>query len=136
MGACLHDVQAFASYASWVRVSSAGQRTCSAFVSSALTLPAHSTYTIECTLLPLVVDDPRAHGAIGLHTDATATSSSLSTPVYCLAFWYGLWCSAAWAMYHSATDGNAALVDFFKYIPAVCALVDIYAFPVRHGPGQ
>ena len=86
--------------------------------------------TIERTPLPLVVIDGQhpaqthqAHGAIEQPTDTTATSSSLSSPVYRLAFWYGLWCSAAWAMYHSATDGNSALVDFFKYIPAVCALV-------------
>lgn len=82
--------------------------------------------TIERTPLPLVVVDgqhhhaeAQAHGAIEQSTD----SSSPSYPVYRLAFWYGLWCSAAWAMYRSATDGNAALVDFFRYIPAVCALV-------------
>src|SRR6266478_845912 len=84
--------------------------------------------TIERTPLPLVVDGPHhapphAHGAIELHTDATTTTTSLSSPVYRLTFWYGLWCSAAWAIYRSATDGNVALVDFFKYIPAVCALV-------------
>jgi hypothetical protein len=93
--------------------------------------------TIERTPLPLVVVDgqhhhaqvQQAHGAIEQPTDtiniATSPSSSSLThsPVYRLAFWYGLWCSAAWAMYRSATDGNSALVDFFKYIPAVCALV-------------
>lgn len=88
--------------------------------------------TIERTPLPLVVVDDgqhhhaqaqQAHGAIEQPTDTIATSPSFSFPVYRLAFWYGLWCSAAWAMYRSATDGNSALVDFFKYIPAVCALV-------------
>jgi hypothetical protein len=90
--------------------------------------------TIERTPLPLVVVDgqlhaqaQQAHGAIEQPTDtiniATSSSPSPSFPVYRLAFWYGLWCSAAWAMYRSATDGNSALVDFFKYIPAVCALV-------------
>jgi hypothetical protein len=89
--------------------------------------------TIERTPLPLVVVDgqhhhaqaQQAHSSIGQPTDtiATSPSSSPSSPVYRLAFWYGLWCSAAWAMYRSATDGNSALVDFFKYIPAVCALV-------------
>ncbi|KAN0112004.1 EXS family domain containing protein [Russula decolorans] len=91
--------------------------------------------TIERTPLPLVVIDgqhhhaqvQQAHGAIEQPTNTIATSSSssssLHSPVYRLAFWYGLWCSAAWAMYRSATDGNSALVDFFKYVPAVCALV-------------
>jgi len=83
--------------------------------------------TIERTPLPLIVVDgqhhAQVHGAIEQSTDTIATSSSYSSPVYRLAFWYGLWCSAAWAMYSSATDGNSALVDFFKYIPAVCALV-------------
>jgi hypothetical protein len=37
--------------------------------------------------------------------------------------WYGLWCFITWALYRSATYGNASLVDFFKYIPVVCALV-------------
>ena len=84
--------------------------------------------TTERTPLPLVVvNGPQyhlqAHGAIEQPTDAIAIATSSSSPVYRLAFWYGLWCSAAWAMYHSATDGNPALVDFFKYVPAVCALV-------------
>ncbi|KAF8499751.1 EXS family-domain-containing protein [Russula emetica] len=86
--------------------------------------------TIERTPLPLIVVDGQHHAQAQPHgamieqpTDTITTSPSLSSPVYRLAFWYGLWCSAAWAMYHSATDGNAALVDFFKYIPAVCALV-------------
>lgn len=87
--------------------------------------------TTQRTPLPLVVDDDgqhhalaqRAHGAIEIEQPADATSHSHSSPVYRLAFWYGLWCSAAWAMYRSATDGRPALVDFFKYVPAVCALV-------------
>jgi hypothetical protein len=90
--------------------------------------------TIERTPLPLVVDDShrhalaqQAHGAIEQPADTTiaisTTSHSPSSPVYRLAFWYGLWCSAAWTMYHSATDCRPALVDFFKYVPAVCALV-------------
>lgn len=48
---------------------------------------------------------------------------ALYTPVYRLAFWYGLWCTLAWMLYRLATHGSAVLVDFFKYIPAVCALV-------------
>jgi hypothetical protein len=75
--------------------------------------------TIEYTPLPL--EAQQAHRAIEQPTDATSPSPFYS--VYRLAFWYGLWCSAAWAMYRSATDGNPALVDFFKYVPAVCALV-------------
>lgn len=51
------------------------------------------------------------------------TTASFYSPVYRLALWYGLWCSAAWMLYRFASDGNAVLVDFFKYIPAVCALV-------------
>jgi hypothetical protein len=74
------------------------------------------------TPLPLIVDDHRhAHGAI--KQPAGANIVSLCSPVYRLALWYGLWCSAAWALYRFATDGNAVLVNFFKYIPAVCALV-------------
>jgi hypothetical protein len=84
--------------------------------------------TIERTSsLPLVVDDSQrhalaqqGHGAIEQPSD---TSHSHYFPVYRLAFWYGLWCSAAWAMYRSATDGRPVLVDFFKYVPAICALV-------------
>ena len=94
--------------------------------------------TIERSPLPLVVDEhhhqhalaqqaQQQHGAPIEQLSASDTSSSsspsLSSPVYRLAFWYGLWCSAAWAMYRFATDGNPALVDFFKYVPAVCALV-------------
>ena len=49
--------------------------------------------------------------------------AALYTPVYRLAFWYGLWCTFAWMLYRSATDGSATLVDPAKFIPAVCALV-------------
>ncbi|KAH8995678.1 EXS family-domain-containing protein [Lactarius akahatsu] len=49
--------------------------------------------------------------------------TALYSPVYRLAFWYGLWCTFSWMLYRSATHGNAILVDFFKYIPAMCALV-------------
>jgi hypothetical protein len=73
------------------------------------------------TPLPLILDDRHTHGAIKQPAgDATA---SICSPVYRLALWYGMWCSAAWTLYRFATDGNAVLVDFFKYIPAVCALV-------------
>ena len=54
---------------------------------------------------------------------ALPDSSALYSPVYRLALWYGLWCTFAWTLYRSATHGSAILVDFFKYIPAVCALV-------------
>ena len=54
---------------------------------------------------------------------APPDSTALYTPVYRLAFWYGLWCTLTWMLYRSATHGSAGLVDFFKYIPAVCALV-------------
>ena len=50
-------------------------------------------------------------------------SSALYSPVYRLALWYGLWCTFTWMLYRSATHGSTILVDFFKYIPAVCALV-------------
>ena len=85
------------------------------------------------TPLPLAIDGRHTHGAIEQPADATV---SLSSPVYRLALWYGLWCSAVWALYRSATDGNAVLVDFFKYIPAVCALVVLifmfYPYDIMH----
>jgi hypothetical protein len=87
-------------------------------VDAASALDLRTTERGSTTPLPLIVD---AHGAI--KQPAGATTASLCSPVYRLAFWYGLWCSAAWALYRFATDGNAVFVDFFKYIPAVCALV-------------
>ena len=77
---------------------------------SALDLHAHEHGSVT----PLPVDSWHR---------APPDSTALYTPVYRLAFWYGLWCTLAWMLYRSATHGSAGLVDFFKYIPAVCALV-------------
>lgn len=70
---------------------------------------------------PLPVDGRHAHGT--LKTSADSTTVAPWSPVYRLTIWYVLWCSGAWALYRSATHGSAVLVDIFKYIPAVCALV-------------
>ncbi|KAI9511189.1 EXS family-domain-containing protein [Russula earlei] len=80
---------------------------------SALDLRAHERESPPP--LPLLVDDRRARAAL--------TASALCSPVYRLAFGYALWCLAAWVLYRYATHGSAVLVDFFKHIPAVCALV-------------
>jgi EXS family len=82
---------------------------------SALDLRAHE----HGSTTPLPIED-RHHivpKAVLAHPVA------LHSPVYHLALWHGLWCFITWALYRSATHGSAALVDFFKYIPAVCALV-------------
>ena len=87
---------------------------------SALDLRAHERASAPA--LPLsAVDGRHAHGAC----EATAEDNtvSLSSPLYRLAICYGLWFSAAWTLYRSATYGDAALVNSFKYIPSVCALV-------------
>jgi EXS family len=81
----------------------------------ALDLRAHEHESIP----PLPIDQqhhrvPRA---------VLADSVALYSPVYHLALWYGLWCIITWSLYRSTTFGSAALVDFFKYIPVVCALV-------------
>ena len=87
-------------------------------VDAASALDLHTVERGSTSALPLNVDSrhSHAHGAID-------TTASLSSPLYRLSFWYGLWCFATWVLYRSATDGNAVLVDFFKYIPAVCSLV-------------
>lgn len=86
---------------------------------SALDLRAHERASAP-PALPLSVDGRRAHGAREATTDSAV---SLSSPLYRLAICYGLWFSAAWTLYRSATYGDAALVNSFKYIPSVCALV-------------
>ncbi len=80
---------------------------------SALDLHVHERGSVT----PLPVDS-RNRGL-----EAPPDPTALYSPVYRLAFWYGLWCTFAWTLYRSATHGSAILVDFFKYIPAVCALV-------------
>ncbi|KAF8270296.1 EXS family-domain-containing protein [Lactarius quietus] len=76
---------------------------------SALDLHVHE----HGPLTPLPVRGPKA----------LPDSTVLYAPVYRLALWYGLWCTFTWLLYHSATHSTAILVDYFKYIPAVCALV-------------
>ncbi|KAI9456539.1 EXS family-domain-containing protein [Lactarius psammicola] len=80
---------------------------------SALDLHVHEHGSV--TPLPL---DSRNRGL-----KASPDPTALYSPVYRLAFRYGLWCTFAWTLYRTATHGSAILVDFFKYIPAVCALV-------------
>ncbi|SRR6266404_1690820 len=80
---------------------------------SSLDLHAHE----HGSATPLPVDSQNR--GFKTHVDLTA----LYYPVYRLALWYGLWCTFTWMLYRSATHGSAVLVDFFKYIPAVCALV-------------
>ncbi|KAI0302612.1 EXS family-domain-containing protein [Russula brevipes] len=85
---------------------------------SALDLRAHErAYALP---LPLTPDGRHAHGGLKA---ADSPVPALHTPVYRLALWYGLWLVATWALYRFATHGSAVLVDFFKYMPAVCALV-------------
>jgi EXS family len=81
----------------------------------ALDLRAHEHESIP----PLPIDQ-RPHR---VRKAVSADSVALYSPVYHLALWYGLWCTIIWALYRSTTYGSATLVDFFKYIPAVCALV-------------
>jgi hypothetical protein len=91
---------------------------------SALDLRAHERGS--ASPLPLSVDG-RHHtrGALDAPANAiTATATaSLCSPLYRLTLWYGVWCTAAWVLYRSATYGDAILVDSFKFIPSVCALV-------------
>jgi len=87
---------------------------------SALDLRAHERGS--ASPLPLSVDGRHARGALDAPADAAA-ASSLCSPLYRLALWYGVWCTAAWVMYRSVTYGDAVLVDSFKFIPSVCALV-------------
>jgi EXS family len=86
---------------------------------SALDLRAHERGS--ASPLPLSVDGRHAHGAHD--APVYTTTASLWSPLYRLALWYGVWCSAAWVLYRSATYGDAFLVDSFKFIPSVCALV-------------
>lgn len=89
----------------------------------ALDLRAHERAAAPpAPALPLAVDVRHAHGAHEATADGTV---SLSSPLYRLAIWYGLWFFAAWTLYRSATYGDAVLVNSFKYIPSVCALVVI-----------
>ena len=87
---------------------------------TALDLRAHERGS--ASPLPLSVDSRHAHGAHDAPARAT-TTTSLCSPLYRLALWYGVWCTAAWVLYRSASYGDAFLVDSFKYIPSVCALV-------------
>ena len=87
---------------------------------SALDLRTHERASASAPALPLSADVRHAHGAREV---SAASTVSLCSPLYRLALWYGLWFSAAWTLYRSATYGDAALVNSFKYIPSVCALV-------------
>jgi EXS family len=81
----------------------------------ALDLRAHES--ASPTPLPTDGRHHRVHDAV------SADPVAIYYPVYHLAAWYSLWCFIMWTLYRSATAGSAAFVDFFKYIPAVCALV-------------
>ncbi|KAH7888483.1 EXS family-domain-containing protein [Phlebopus sp. FC_14] len=43
-------------------------------------------------------------------------------PVYRFFAGYSIWCFIAWSLYRMATNSSTALVDVFRYIPAVCLL--------------
>lgn len=88
---------------------------------SALDLRTHERASAPA--LPRSVDARHAHGAHGAREATADSTGSLYSPLYHLALWLGLWVSAAWMLYRSATYGDAALVNSFKYIPSVGALV-------------
>jgi hypothetical protein len=85
---------------------------------SALDLRAHERASVPA--LPLSADGRHTHGAREPSADGAV---SLSSPLYRLAICYGFWFAAAWLLYRSATYDDPALVNSFKYIPSVCALV-------------
>lgn len=44
-------------------------------------------------------------------------------PIYRLSAIFIAWCFVGWAIFHLATQGNVILVDVFRYVPAISALV-------------
>lgn len=78
----------------------------------------------------LGIDGP---GALGLnasiHLPLRSPSSSghfsahsFYVPLYRIFIVYTSWCLAAWLVFRAATQSDTALVDVFRYIPAVCIL--------------
>lgn len=43
-------------------------------------------------------------------------------PLYQMFVQYASWCVAAWLVFRVASQSDPALVDLFRYIPAVCIL--------------
>ena len=47
---------------------------------------------------------------------------SFYLPLYRIFITYTSWCVVAWLLFRAATQSDIALVDIFRYIPAVCIL--------------
>ncbi|KAF9222721.1 EXS-domain-containing protein [Gyrodon lividus] len=60
----------------------------------------------------------RSPSSPGGHPSARA----FYAPVYRFFAGYASWCFAAWLIFRVATHSDTALVDIFRYIPAVCML--------------
>ncbi|KAF8838809.1 EXS-domain-containing protein [Paxillus ammoniavirescens] len=60
----------------------------------------------------------RSPSPSGSHPSARA----FYTPVYRFFAGYVTWCFVAWLIFRMATHSDIALVDIFRYIPAVCVL--------------
>ncbi|KAH0827433.1 EXS family-domain-containing protein [Lanmaoa asiatica] len=79
----------------------------------------------------LGVDGP---GALELHASSShlplrspspgghLSPRSFYVPLYQIFIGYAGWCFAAWFVFRAATQSDTALVDIFRYIPAVCIL--------------
>ncbi|KAI0057948.1 EXS-domain-containing protein [Artomyces pyxidatus] len=80
---------------------------------SALDLRTHDDHEYRG---PLPTD--RRNRGFKLVTDP----STLYHPIYRFFAWYAACCLSAWGVYRWATRGDSALIDPFKFIPAVCAL--------------
>lgn len=42
--------------------------------------------------------------------------------IYRLSFVFVAWCLVCWSMFRVITQGDVAMVDVFRYLPAICAL--------------
>ncbi|KAG9316290.1 EXS family-domain-containing protein [Chiua virens] len=51
-----------------------------------------------------------------------ASTQSTHRPIYRIFVGYTAWCFAAWIVFRAATRSDTALVDLFRYVPAVCIL--------------
>lgn len=51
-----------------------------------------------------------------------ASARSFYLPLYRIFVGYTGWCFVAWLVFRAATQSDAALVDIFRYVPAVCIL--------------
>lgn len=62
--------------------------------------------------LPLRSPSPSGH----------LSARSFYLPLYRIFIGYTGWCFAAWLVFRAATQSDTALVDIFRYVPAVCIL--------------